>query len=134
MTPCLRSYPLRVLSFDPGATRAGWAVLETGPKYLGSGVKSCPKLPTQSFQNYRLELANAWVVESFALIESFEPDVVVSETVPSRGAGIPEQLYLANIQITTVHAIAMAFGLPVEQVSARTVQAEIAQRKQGVKV
>jgi hypothetical protein len=36
--------------------------------------------------------------------------------------------------ITTVHAIAIAYGIPVEQVSARTVQAKMALRKPNVKV
>lgn len=129
---------MNILSIDPGATRAGWAILGdnrdgTGT-YVASEVEHHPRLPKQKFQAYRMELADHWVDQTHELIEEYKPGVLVSETVPSRGAGIPEQLYLANVMITTVHAIAIAYGVPVIQVSARTVQAAIALRKEGVKV
>ena len=125
---------MRVLSFDPGATRAGWAVLDTGPSYVVSEVVHYPRLPKQKFQEYRLALTDFWVGEADDLIALYQPDVLVSETIPSRGPAIMDQLYLANVQITTVHAIAYAYGIKVVQVSARSVQSEIALRKEGVKV
>jgi hypothetical protein len=79
-------------------------------------------------------LTDKWVWNTIDLLQKFHPDVIVTETVPSRGAGIPEQLYLANTQITVVHAIALYKGIPVEQVSARTVQAAIAVRGKGKKI
>lgn len=126
-----------VLAIDPGATRAGWAVLQ-GEKgsatHLGSGVIHHPRLPKQTFQIYRMGLAERWVEEGFYLMEEYEPEILISETVPSRGPEIMDQLYLANVQVTTLHAVAMMYGVKVLQVSARTVQAEIAKRKPKVKV
>lgn len=125
---------MRVLAFDPGATRTGWAVLEEGPKYIASGVEYNPRGDTK-FQIYRMELSRFWVDRGLDLLLEYEPDVVVSETVPSRGAGIPEQLYLANVQITIVHALAIMYGsCEVQQISARTVQKAIAIRGNSRKV
>ena len=134
---------MNVLSIDSGATRAGWAVLGDYPpayrvggtvSYIASGVVHHPRLDTQKFQEYRMELTERWIDETFSLIEEYKPDVVVTETVPSRGPEIMDQLYLANVQVTTLHVVALTFGLKVVQVSARTVQAKIAKRKPGVKV
>jgi Holliday junction resolvasome RuvABC endonuclease subunit len=135
---------MNILSVDPGATRAGWAVLGDHPApyegggekatYIASEVVHSPKLPNQTFQAYRLELCNYWVDLSHELIEEYKPEVVVTEVVPSRGPEIMDQLYLANVQCTTLHAIAYAYGLKVVQLSARTVQARIAKRKPGVKL
>jgi hypothetical protein len=128
-----------ILAMDPGATRAGWAILgdcpPAPPTYIASGVEHCPRLSKKHpFQKYRMELTDYWVGKAHELIEEYNPSLLISETVPSRGAGIPEQLYVANVMITTVHAIAIAYGIPVEQVSARTVQAKMALRKPNVKV
>lgn len=124
---------MRILSIDPGATRAGWAILETGPVYVDSGVIPYPRngLP---FQEYRLNLAKYWVGIAQDLIGGWSPDVLVSETVPSRGMNIPEQGYLANVQITTVHAIAYMSGIKVVQVSANSVKSKIAVRGRGKKI
>lgn len=118
---------MRILAFDPGAQRTGWAVLETGPKYIASDVVYNPRGSTP-FQIYRMGLTEYWVEHTAHLIRKYKPQQVISETVPSRGAGIPEQLYLANVQITTAHAIALGYGCEVRQVSARTVQKAIAIR------
>src|SRR5208282_5558430 len=124
---------MRILSFDPGATRAGWAVIDDG-RLIASDVVHHPRLPNQKFQVYRMELTEFWAQEIWELLDEYKPGVVVTETVPSRGAGIPEQLYLANVMVTTVHTIALAEGVNCIQVSARTVQAHIAKRKEGVKI
>ena len=81
-----------------------------------------------------MDLTEFWVQEAWELLDEYEPGIVVTETVPSRGAGIPEQLYLANVMVTTVHTIALTEGVNCVQVSARTVQAHIAKRKEGVKI
>lgn len=128
-----------VLAIDPGATRAGWAVLGTPgtdgkATYVDSGVVHHPRLPKQTFQDYRMELTECWIEEAFDLMEEYKPSVLISETVPSRGPEIMDQLYLANVQITVLHAIALSYGVKVEQVSARTVQSKMALRKKNVKV
>lgn len=126
-----------ILAVDPGATRAGWAVLgDYGglPNYIASGVIHHPKLETQKFQEYRLDLIERWLDESFDLIEEYKPNVLITETVPSRGPEIMDQMYLMNVQCTTLQAVAMTYGIKVVQVSARTVQSKLALRKKDVKV
>lgn len=128
-----------ILSIDPGATRAGWAVLGTSGKdgkasYIASGVVHYPRPAKRAFQEYRMELSEYWVNEAFDLVEEYNPDVLVSEIVPSRGPEIMDQLYLANVQITVLHTIALTYGVKVRQVSARSVQAKIAKRKPNLKV
>jgi Holliday junction resolvasome RuvABC endonuclease subunit len=129
---------MNVLGVDSGATRAGWAVLESekggNPTHVASGVVHFPRLPKQKFQEYRMALTEYWVEAGFDLMEEYEPDVLVSEIVPSRGPEIMDQLYLANVQITVLHAIAMSYGVKVVQVSARSVQSKLALRKKDVKV
>ena len=129
---------MNILSIDPGALRAGWAILgspEDGKAtHIASGVVHHPRLPKQPFQEYRMELTEHWVEEGFDLIEEYKPDVLISETVPSRGPEIMDQLYLANVQITVLHTIAMSYGVKVVQVSARSVQSKLALRKKDVKV
>lgn len=118
---------MRIISLDPGAERSGWAVLETGPAYLFSGYVSYPR-GDYAFQKYKLDLIDCWQMVANKLLDQWQPDAVVSETVPSRGANIPEQLYLANTQITAFHTVAFERKLPIYQVSARTVQKAIALR------
>lgn len=128
---------MNVLSIDPGATRAGWAVLDSQDgkaSYVASGIIPHPRKPKQPFQQYRMELTEHWIKEAFDLVEHYKPAVLISETVPSRGPEIMDQLYLANVQITVLHTIALSFGVKIEQVSARTVQAKIALRKKDIKV
>lgn len=127
---------MRILAFDSGATRTGWAVCSNKPfEYEASGVVHTPRSPKEAFQQYRMRLTEEWVARASSLLTTFKPDVIVTETVPSRGAGIPEQLYLANVQITVVHAMAIAYAFPiVQQVSARSVQKAIAIRGKGKKI
>lgn len=125
-----------ILAVDPGAKRTGWAILERADgviKYIDSGVIEYPRedLP---FQVYRMQLADFWVRKSERLLETWKPDNIITEIVPSRGFNIPEQGYLANVQITTLHAIARSQGYLVHQVSARTVQSHIAIRGRGKKI
>jgi Holliday junction resolvasome RuvABC endonuclease subunit len=130
---------MNVLAVDPGALRAGWAILgspgdDGKAAHIASGVIHHPRLPKQPFQEYRMELTEHWIEEAFDLLEEYKPDVLISETVPSRGPEIMDQLYLANVQITVLHAIAISYGVKVVQVSARSVQSKIALRKKDVKV
>ncbi len=121
---------MKVMSIDPGALRAGWAVLTKDPdlEYVDSGVYWCRRGETEAFQKYRMRLAGEWQEASTSLLEYFEPDHLINETVPSRGAPINEQLYLANVMLSTLHATALRLGIPITQVSARTVQKAIAIR------
>lgn len=124
---------MRILSIDSGAKRTGWAVLESGPVYIASGVIYFPR-GNETFQEYRLNLARFWVNQSQELLAGWTPDHLVTEIVPSRGFNIPEQGYLANVQVTTLHAIAIEQDIKISQVMARTVQSEIAIRGRGKKI
>lgn len=126
--------PYRVLAYDSGAIRAGWGVVDEGPTYIDSGVIHTPRPKTELFQKYRMRLAEEWTRRAIDQILRYWPDLILTETVPSRGAGIPEQLYLANVQISTVHAIAFRYGIEVKQISARTIQKAIAIRGNSRKV
>lgn len=125
---------MRVLSFDPGAERMGHAVLESGPKFIVSGVRYCNRWPKEAFQAYRLRLEQLWVEETIALLDDYGPDAIVSEIVPSTGFNNASQSYLANTAITVVHAIAYSRGIPVHQLSARHVQKQIAIRGKSKKI
>ena len=103
---------------DSGAEKAGWAVLEDGPLYIDSGVERFHRWKDLPFQEYRLELEDFWVIRTEQLIDKYEPELIVTEIVPSRGAAISDQLYLANTQATVVHAIAMSRRILTGQVSA----------------
>jgi Holliday junction resolvasome RuvABC endonuclease subunit len=121
---------MRVLGIDPGTERMGWAsvgrsVSDDVPYYHLSGVIPMPR-GEEKFQEYRMEMAATLVYWTPTLIELTQPEAVVSEIVPSRGAAINEQLYLANVAVSTIHAVAMSRGIPCYQISARTVQSKIA--------
>lgn len=104
------------------------------PNYIASGVIRCPKPEGQKFQEYRMALIAQWLDESFELIEEYKPNVLITETVPSRGPEIMDQMYLMNVQCTTLQTVALTYGLKIVQVSARSVQAKLALRKKDVKV
>lgn len=121
---------MRILAFDPGAKRAGWAVVETGPSYIASNCEWLPREtnPEEPFQIYRMRLCKSWIVTTEWLLSTFKPDKVVTETVPSQGANNMSQMYLANVMATTVHTVCFDRGVSVMQVSARTVASKIAVR------
>ncbi len=125
---------MRVLAVDPGARRAGWAILETGPVYVASAVEHFPRPKEEPFQRYRMRLTERWVELGGWLLTTFKPDVVVTETVPSTGANNMSQLYLANVMATTLHTVCVAHDVPVSQVSARSVSSRIAIRGRGSKI
>lgn len=122
---------MRVLGFDPGAERMGWASLEyenSEITYHMSGVISIPKGNLKP-QQYKLELVVTLAHWVPTLLDLTEPDEVASEIVPSVGGGgfmASTQGYQANTAITVVHTIACLSGLPVIQYGANTVQKRIA--------
>lgn len=119
---------MKVLAFDSGATRAGWAVLEDGPVYIASDVEHRPRPATQAYQAYRMELTEFWAFTTRELLDEYKPTLVITETVPVVGMNNFSQGYLANVMATTVHVVAMMADYNVEQVSARSVQKNISVR------
>lgn len=125
---------MRVLSFDSGAKRAGWAVLDPGPEYISSGVEECIRRPKQTYQGYRMELTEHWVEFTAHLLDEYKPTHVVTEIVPPYGMNDFSQGYLANVMATTVHAITFGYGKEPFQVSAKRVQEQIAIRGKSTKI
>lgn len=128
---------VRGLFIDPGAERCGWAVLETGPTYVASGLLYFPR-EKEDFQPYRLALEAITWERAGVLLDEYEPTILVNETIPAVGGGnfvVATQSYLANVACTTIHAAAIDVGVPVAQISARTVQTAMAgKKKQGQKI
>ena len=125
------SQSMRILSIDPGGEKMGWAVLDPGPTYVGSGVLRWPR-EGQPYQPYRMYLTKQVRFEVALLIGLFEPEKIVCEIVPAIGGeGFMKsgQGYIANVVATTVHNVAMGCHIPVEQVGARSWEAKIAKRK-----
>lgn len=139
---------MRVLALDPGAERMGYAILERPEddknkpcRRIGSGFLGIKRDSNESekeaYQQYRLRLIDYWIAETPTLLNSFTPDVVVSEIVPVVGGGnfvVATQSQLASTAITVVQAVARQRGLKVEQLGATTVKAKIGGRKKATKV
>lgn len=136
----------KILAFDSGAKRMGWASIwksDPGlfqivkPIYHMSGILSLER-EGQKFQDYRVELVEELSVSIPALIELTQPDEIVNEIIPAVGGGnfvAATQSYLANTAITVVQTIAAIQGINFWQIGATTVQSQIAiGRKRGQKV
>jgi Holliday junction resolvasome RuvABC endonuclease subunit len=124
----------RVLSFDTGAKRMGWSVLDKGPLWVASGIMGLEKSEGQTFQEYRLDLIRYWVNETPTLLETYKPTSVANETIPLIGGGSAAmQSVLAASAITTVQTICFIYGVPVEQIAAVTVKARIGRVKTATK-
>lgn len=141
----------RLLAFDPGAERQGWAVLTRDakrfknkpPEYDGMGYFGVPRKVNESsqkkkdFQPYRLSVIDLWIEQTPILIERYEPDEIVSEIVPPVGGGqfvVATQSHLALCAITTVQTVAKQHGIPVHQIGATTIKARIGGGKKATKV
>lgn len=139
----------RILALDPGAERQGWIVLEransekTGnkpPIHHGLGYFGVPRKVNGSktdYQPYRLSVLDLWIEQTPILIERYEPEEIISEIVPPVGSGnfvVATQSQLALCAITTVQVIAKQHGIPVKQVGANSVKANIGGGKKATKV
>lgn len=133
---------MRVLSFDPGSVRMGWAVQDGAPParptHVASGVFYYPRGDRELYQPYRLKMLRDWFENNAPmLLEEYQPDKVVNEVVPSRGAGEAGTtlLILAQSNVDAVHCACMVWGTPFEQVSASTMQKAVyGEHKKGEKI
>lgn len=135
-----------VLSFDPGAERMGYAVLEQGKnkdiKRLGYGQLGVQRQRNkqnkqEAYHEYRMKVIDFWLEEAPILINSFKPDIIVNEIVPVVGGGnfvVATQSQLASTAITVVQTVAKQIGVPIEQIGATTVKAKIGGGKKATKV
>lgn len=132
---------MRVLGFDPGAVRQGWAVLEgdgtDDPRYFGSGVCGLERGDNEEYQRYRLRVISFWATKAEELLRRFEPDIVVNEIIPVKGGGqfvSAAQSQLAASAITSVQSIAYLKGYTVAQIGSTTVKTHIGGSNKATKV
>jgi Holliday junction resolvasome RuvABC endonuclease subunit len=133
---------MRILAFDPGAERMGFAVIEGGegkpPTYIESGIIGTPRRENEDYQPYRLRLIDRLVVELDSLLSTYTVGLIANETVPpstsTAFASNGVQAQLAATSVTVVQAMAALNGVPVKQVSAVTVKKRIGGVKTASKV
>lgn len=126
---------MKILSFDPGAKRLGWAVVSATPQgdlyYHGSGLLGLTKEEGIKDQEYKLLLIESLIEPVLDILEEYMPDQVSCEIVPSVGSGnfsVAGQSYMANTAIVVAKCLAYQVGIPVKQIAARTMQTTIAKR------
>lgn len=133
----------KVLAFDPGATRCGFACLEMKEDELIwhesgiFGVNRQRNNKTEEFQKYRLRLISYWVKNTLELLDRLRPDLVVIEIVPAVGGGnfvVATQSHLAATVGTVILAMANLRGIPVEQIGATSVKKKIGGSNKATKV
>lgn len=123
---------MRVLAFDPGMKRMGWASLDREDgvlHYHMSGVYHFPEI--KPFQKQRLLYIKELTAELPTLFDLTQPDLVVNETVPAVGSFNGTQMYLANVAITVVQTVAFQRGLEVNQIGATSVQSKFFPGRKG---
>jgi Holliday junction resolvasome RuvABC endonuclease subunit len=127
----------KILAYDPGAERMGFAVLEgdgvTAPKYIDSGIVRVP-MKDMDYQPYKLHLIEQWTWLAPAHLVKYEPDLIVCETMPAVGYNNSTQAELAKAAIITVMAMAFEREIPVHQIAATTVKKHIAGNHRATKV
>lgn len=127
----------RGLSYDSGAERMGWSVLEgdgeTAPIYIASGIVKFPR-GKHSFQPYKLKLIEHWTYMAPYQFNLYGPDFICCETVPAVGFGNAVQAELAKAAIITVIAMAYERSIPVYQIAAVTVKKNVGGNQRATKV
>ena len=135
---------MRVLAFDPGADRMGFALLETGPKEVmsgmdhipSSGIKGVEKEEGESYQDHRLRIVEYWAHTANNFIELFKPDIIANEIVPPTGGNMGNIVHRqkALTAITTVQVVAIQSGIKIQQIAASTVKKNIGGDGKATKV
>lgn len=124
----------RILAFDPGALRAGWAVLgsdEDGYYCLDSGVLGLER-DGMAFQEYRAALIEAWHDTHFPyLLGTWRPRCVACEQLPPVGSGNfiqATQAELAKAVATTIEVCCLRERIPFQLIHAGTVKKAVVGR------
>lgn len=129
---------MRVLAFDPGAKRMGYAVIlgngKSAPIYTDSGVEQCIRQPGEAYQVYRSRLIVHWAQKAYEMIQIYDPYLIAYETLPVKGFRDMSQAILASAAITTIHAIAATEIIPVQTYAASSVKTRIAGSNRATKV
>jgi len=135
---------MRVLAFDPGADRMGYALLETGPKEVmsgheahpPSGIKGVEKLEGETYQDHRIRIIEFWAHTANEFVKIFQPDIIVNEIVPPTGGNIGNLIHRqkAMTAITAVQVVAIQSGIEIKQIAASTVKKHIGGTGKATKV
>jgi Holliday junction resolvasome RuvABC endonuclease subunit len=133
----------KVLAFDPGAERMGWALIEgtlgdrkLKPRWWDSGIIELHR-GSADFQEYKLKLIRHVHNRVNDLIAWLEPDEVSSEIVPAVGGGnfiAATQSHLAHTAATVTQAVAISHDLQIFQIGATTVKKNIGGNGKATKV
>lgn len=135
---------MRVLAFDPGADRMGYALIETGPKevmsgseaILGSGIRGVEKEEGETYQDHRIRIIEYWAHTANEFIKCFKPDLIANEIVPPTGGNISNLIHRqkAMTAITAVQVVAVQSGIQIKQIAASTVKKNIGGSGKATKV
>jgi Holliday junction resolvasome RuvABC endonuclease subunit len=104
--------------------RCGIAVVsyDGKPVYLHSEIFGVQR-GTQSYQDYRLKLVEAFADKAAFLVELYRPDIVVSEIIPVIGnSRASAQRQLAATAATAFQAVAYQHGFLCDQIAATSVK------------
>jgi Holliday junction resolvasome RuvABC endonuclease subunit len=124
----------------------GWAIVKGGkglvPEYIASGVARLPREKVgkkdEPYQKYRLRVINFMTHTTQLLIDDYDPDYVVNESVPPIGTGAfgggSMQAQLAAAAAAAAQAVSYHNHLVVEQVAAITIKKNIAGNRDATKV
>lgn len=127
----------RVLAYDAGAERMGFACVEgdgeTAPVYIESGITKAPRHDME-YQKYKLHLIEQWSWLAPAQFVKYKPDAIVAEIMPAVGFNNATQAELAKAAIITVMAMAFTYSVPVYQIAAITVKKHIGGHGKASKV
>lgn len=125
---------MRLLALDPGAKRMGWAVFDTS-RYEASGVFGVEQ-EKLTYQNYRLKIVEEFTIWMHRMVLARNPDILVSETLPSRGFNNMAQAILAHTALTCCQSIAFDLSQTrqVSQIAAATVKTHIGGKVKATKV
>lgn len=128
-----------ILAVDPGAERLGYAALwleESAVGSAGSGIIGLKRGSEEEYQTYRLRLISKFEQEATLLINAFQPELVVNETIPPVGGNAANQIQrqLALTALTAFQTVAVQHGLELKQVAASTVKAKIGGNRKAGKV
>ena len=132
---------MRVLAFDPGANRMGYAVLDSGPKeveskFPSSGIAGVLQEEGETYQGHRLRIIAFWIDFTQDLINEFKPDIIVNEIVPPTGGNSANMIHRqkAMAAITTVQVVAFQNNIPIKQIAATTVKKAVGGSGKATKV
>lgn len=135
---------MRVLAFDPGADRMGYALLEIGPKEIvsgseridSSGILGVAKNEGETYQDHRLRIVEYWAHTANTFIKTFKPDIIVNEIVPPTGGNVANLIHRqkAMSAITAVQVVAFQSNIEIKQIAASTVKKAIGGSGSATKV